>query len=76
MQQLRNALAFVAACATVRERVDMASWLARFAVRRTFGSGGPAETTLSFRGLKLCLDWGASEHVPLREVLIRGEYGA
>src|SRR6476659_6176862 len=74
VQQLRNALVFVAACNGLRERTAMASWLVRFGLGRRFTSGGPTESTLSFRGLKLCLDWASSEHVPLREVLIHGEY--
>lgn len=73
MPQIRNALSFVTACAGIRERTAMALWLAWFQLRRRVPRQG-AVKTLSFRGLKLCLDWRSSEHVPLREILIREEY--
>lgn len=74
MRQLRNALSFVSACEGIRERVSMAMWLAWFELRRRVQPGRQAIKTLSFQGLKLCLDWRSSEHVPLREILIREEY--
>jgi len=74
MRQLENAFSFVAACAGFRERVAMASWLGWFELRRRLQPRREAVKTLSFRGLKLCLDWLSSEHVPLREILIREEY--
>jgi FkbM family methyltransferase len=52
----------------------MIAWLVRLALVRAFRRGGPAITTLSFGGQRLQLDWASSEHVPVREVLIRGEY--
>lgn len=74
MPHLRNALSFVAACRGIRERMAMAMWLAWFELRRRIQPGRAAVKTLSFRGLKLCLDWQASEHVLIREILIREEY--
>lgn len=74
MHQLRNGASFVAACAGLSERIAMVRWLSRLALRRSIRSGSEAVETLSFRGLRLCLDWASAEHVPLREVLIRGEY--
>jgi FkbM family methyltransferase len=52
----------------------MAMWLPWFQLRRRLHPRLEAVKTLSFRGLKLCLDWRSSEHVPLREILIREEY--
>ncbi len=52
----------------------MLVWLLRLAWRRVRGVGGPAVATLSIRGLSFTLDWAASEHVPLREILGRREY--
>src|SRR5215203_243939 len=74
MRQLRNALSFVAACAGFRERVAMARWLGWFELQRRLRPGREAVKTLSFQGLRLCLDWRSSEHVLVREILIRKEY--
>jgi FkbM family methyltransferase len=52
----------------------MLVWLVRFAWRRLRGTSGPAVSTLTIRGLSYTLDWAAAEHVPLREILGRGEY--
>lgn len=52
----------------------MLVWLLRLAWRRVRGVPGPAISTLSIRGLSFTLDWAASEHVPLREILGRREY--
>src|SRR5262245_24487043 len=52
----------------------MALWLASFALRRSIWPAKDGVRTMSFRGFKFCLDWGASEHVPMREVLIHTEY--
>lgn len=52
----------------------MLAWLVRLAWRRVRGIEGPAVVTLSIRGLSFTLDWAASEHVPLREILGRREY--
>ena len=74
MRQFRNAITFVAAGAGIGERITMASWLAWFALRRSIRPPRQAVKTLRFRGLTLCLDWRSSEHIPLREILIREEY--
>ena len=74
VRQLRNAVSFVAACTGIGEQVPMALWLTWFALRRSIQPVRSAVKTLSFQGLDLCLDWASSEHVPVREVLIRGEY--
>ncbi len=52
----------------------MLVWLLRLAWRRVRGVHGPAVATLSIRGLSFTLDWAASEHVPLREIIDRREY--
>jgi FkbM family methyltransferase len=74
MRRIRNALTFVAACSGIREGVAMAVWLTWFELRRRVRPSRDAVKTLKFRGLRLCLDWRSSEHVLLREILIRGEY--
>jgi len=54
----------------------MLLWLARYTVLRLFPRSSPGNgiMTARYRGLRLTLDWLASEHIPLREVLSRGEY--
>lgn len=74
MQQVRNAVSFIKLCRGPRQRAAMAVWLFQFALLRAFRRGTSAVATLWFGGQRLQLDWGSSEHVPVREVLIRGEY--
>jgi len=54
----------------------MMVWLARYAVLRLLPRSGNGHGIMTARygGLRLTLDWLASEHVPLREVLVREEY--
>jgi len=52
----------------------MLAWLLDVAWRRLRGDTGSAVSTLTIRGLSFTLDWAASEHVPLREIIGRGEY--
>jgi FkbM family methyltransferase len=52
----------------------MLRWLLLVAWRRARGDRGSAVATLPIGGLLFTLDWGASEHVPLREILGRRDY--
>jgi FkbM family methyltransferase len=71
---VRNALSFLTLCRGLGERVAMLRWLLRVAWLRARGHKEPAVTTLSIGGLRFTLDWAAAEHVPLREIIGRGEY--
>jgi FkbM family methyltransferase len=52
----------------------MLRWLTRLTWLRVRHVPGPAIATLKVRGLWFTLDWASFEHVPLREILVRGEY--
>ena len=73
---LANGLAIVRLCGSWGQRLLMLLWLIRYSVLRLLPRSGhrTAITTARYNGLQMTLDWHASEHIPLREVLARGEY--
>jgi len=73
---LTNGLAIFRLCASWGQRLLMLLWLVRYSVLRLLPRSDhrAAISTARYRGLLMTLDWSASEHIPLREVLVRGEY--
>jgi FkbM family methyltransferase len=73
---LTNGLAIVRLCSSWGQRLLMLLWLIRYSVLRLLPRSGhrSAISTARYNGLRMTLDWHASEHIPLREVLVRGEY--
>jgi len=73
---LANGMAIVRLCDSRRQRLSMFIWLVRYSILRLLPRSGDrsAVKTANYGGLLMTLDWGAAEHIPLREVLTRGEY--
>ena len=69
---LGNGMAIVGLCDSMRQRLSMCIWLVRYSILRLLHR--PAVKTAYYSGLLMTLDWRAAEHIPLREVLTRGEY--
>lgn len=76
MSLLGNGVAIVRLCDSRGQRLLMLAWLVRYSFLRLLPRTAHrmAITTARYRGLLITLDWRASEHIPLREVLARGEY--
>lgn len=73
---LGNGMAIVGLCDSMRQRLSMCIWLVRYSILRLLHRSGDrsAVKTAHYDGLLMTLDWRASEHIPLREVLVRREY--
>ena len=69
---LGNGMAIVGLCDSTRQRLSMCIWLVHYSILRLIHRS--AIKTAYYNGLRMTLDWRAAEHIPLREVLVRGEY--